>query len=132
MRTLLVIIITALMLALPAQAGPLDDDARATEVADMHYQGMGVPQDYAEAAKWYRKAAENGYAPAQIYLGLMHSRGLGGPQDFVQAHMWFKLAASGGYATASEYRDIVANHMTPAQIAEAQKLAREWEAKHRK
>ena len=86
--------------------------------------GRGVPQDDAEALKWYRKAAEQGYALAQTNLGFMYDHGRGVPQDYVLAHMWFNLAvaAAGNSAMA---RDIAAK-MTPAQIAEAQKLAREW------
>ena len=51
------------------------------------------------------------------------------PQDYVLAHMWFNLAASGGYKNANSNRDNVAGEMTPEQIAEAQKLAREWQPK---
>ena len=60
----------------------------------MHYFGEGVPQDYAEAAKWSRKAAEQGNAMAQSNLGLMYENGHGVPQDDVQAYMWFDLATS--------------------------------------
>ena len=87
--------------------------------------GEGVPQDYAAAASWYRKAAEQGYARAQNNLGVMYDNGEGVPQDYVTAHMWFNLAAASGYNEAVRNRDMVARHMTPAQIAEAQKLARE-------
>jgi TPR repeat protein len=48
------------------------------------------------------------------------------PKDIVRAYMWFNLAAAQGLEGAEKYRDEVAQHMTPAQIAEAQKLAREW------
>ena len=47
------------------------------------------------------------------------------PQDFVQAHMWYNLAAAQGTRVAAEWREHIAARMTPAQIAEAQKLARE-------
>ena len=49
-----------------------------------------------------------------------------GPQDYIKAHMWFNLSAAQGEQKAVEDRDKVAQRMTPAQIAEAQKLAREW------
>ncbi len=51
------------------------------------------------------------------------------PQDYVQAHMWYNLAGAQGLEQAAENRDIVAKRMTPAEIAEAQKLAREWKPK---
>ncbi len=100
----------------------------------MYYNGEGVPQDYAEAVKWYRKAAEQGYAKAQNNLGLMYVGSLGVPQDYVQAHMWLDLAASifspgEDRDLAVKYRDIYAKMMTPAQISEAEKLAREWRPK---
>ncbi len=100
----------------------------------MYYSGQGVPQDSAEALQWWRKAAEQGYATAQYYLGVTYHTGLDVPQDYVQAHMRYNLAASRfppgeDRDKAVKYRDIVAAKMTPAQIAEAQKLAREWKPK---
>ncbi len=100
----------------------------------MYEYGEGVPQDYAEAVGLWRKAAEQGYAKAQYNLGAMYGNGLGVPQDYVQAHTWFDLAASSfppgeDRDKAVKYRDIVAKRMTPAQIAEAEKLAREWSPK---
>lgn len=86
----------------------------------------GVRQDYAEAAKWYRLCAETGYDSCQLHLGMLYSRGKGVPQDFSLAHMWFNLAAGQGGTLAVELRDRLAASMPPSQIAEAQKLAREW------
>jgi TPR repeat protein len=56
----------------------------------------------------------------------MYSYGRGVPKDYVRAQMWFILSAEQGNQTAAKKREINAQHMTPAQIAEAQKLAREW------
>ncbi len=95
----------------------------------MYDNGEGVPRDYAEAARWYRKAANQGEADARFNLGVMYSEGQGVPQDYAQAHMWFSLAGAQGDKQAAKQRDIVAKRMTPAQIAEAQKLAREWKPK---
>ncbi len=100
----------------------------------MYQNGQGVPQDYAKALQWYRKAAEQGKASAQNNLGVMYSKGQGVPQDYVQAHMWYNLAASRpspgvDLDQSVKHRDIVAKMMTPAQISEAQKLAREWRPK---
>ncbi len=100
----------------------------------MYNEGKHVPQDYAEAVRWYRKAAEQGYADAQYNLGIMYKNGRGVTQDFVQAHMWFNLAASSfppgeDRDQAVKNRDIIAEKMAPAQISEAQKLAREWKPK---
>ena len=100
----------------------------------MYDNGLGVPQNYAKAVKWYRKAAEQGNAGAQYNLGVMYGKGQGVPQDYAQAHMWYNLAASRyppgeDRDNAVDNRDIVAERMTPAQISEAEKLAREWRPK---
>ena len=84
--------------------------------------------------KWYRKAAEQGYATAQHNLGVMYGKGLGVPQDEAQAYMWFKLAASRhppgeDLDRAVKNRDNVAKRMNPAQLSKARKLAREWRPK---
>ena len=96
----------------------------------MYANGRFFPQADAEAVRWYRLAAEQGYAGAQHNLGVMYETGRGIPQDDVEAHMWYQLAAprsSGeerdGYVQA---RDAVEERMTPGQIAEGQRRAREW------
>ena len=89
----------------------------------MYYDGEGVPQDYALAVEWYRKAAEQGQPFAAYNLGNLYFFGEGVPQDLVHAFIWYDRAAS-------QRRDAVAMLMTPAQIAEAQKLARKWWTKH--
>ena len=111
-------------------------NARAQHaLGKMHGQGKGVPQDYAEAVRWHRQAAEQGLTVAQFMLGLLCAAGRGMPQDYVQAHKWINLAAARSSASdpwredAVQTRDEVASLMTPAQIAEAQRLAREWEPK---
>ena len=73
--------------------------------------------------------ADKGNALAQFSLGFIYEKGLGMPQDYVRAHMWFSLAAAQGTKGAAEWRDRLAARMSPAQITEAQKLAREWKPK---
>jgi TPR repeat protein len=96
----------------------------------MYHEGSGVPQDYAQAVAWYRRAAEQGKPMAQNNLGGMYSEGLGVPQDVVEACKWMGLAAarlSGDQQKMNaEWRDALAQKMTPAQLAEAQKRASEW------
>ena len=92
----------------------------------MYRKGDGVLQDYKEAVRLYRLAAAQGHANAQIGLGVMYSAGTGVLQDYVRAHMWYNLAAAQGNKDAVKNRDRTASRMTQAQIAEAQKLAREW------
>ena len=96
----------------------------------MYYHGQGVAQDYLRAAIWFRLAAELGLANGQTDLGVMYCVGEGVTQNVVVAHMWFSLAAAQGHANAVKARNAVASVMTPDQIAEAQRLAREWMAAH--
>jgi TPR repeat protein len=100
----------------------------------MYARGLGVPQDYAEAVRWYRLAADQGHASAQNNLGVMYATGEGVLQDYVQAHMWYNLAASRPTHVlrdlAVEGRDRVAGELTPAALNEAQRLAREWDEAH--
>jgi TPR repeat protein len=101
-------------------------DARAqTRLAGMYYNGQSVERDYAEAANWVRKAAEQGYAPAQAYLGIMYWNGQGVTQDAVLGYMWMNLAAAHEPDAVGE-RDQAASQMTRDEIAEAQRLVREW------
>jgi TPR repeat protein len=78
---------------------------------------------------WYRKAAELGDRHGQFGLGRLYADGNSVPQDYVLAHMWLNLAAAQGLEDAKSARDKIASKMTPAQIAEAQRLAREWKPK---
>jgi TPR repeat protein len=55
-----------------------------------------VPQDYAEAMKWFRKAADQGDTGAQSNLGFMYAKGQGVPEDYVEAMKWFRMAADQG------------------------------------
>ncbi len=85
--------------------------------------------DYATALKEWRPLAEQGDAVAQYFLAHMYENGQGVPQDDVQARMWLNLAAAQGNKTARKMRGILAQKMTPAQLADAQRLAREWTPK---
>lgn len=107
---------------------PLAEQGNAyaqSNLGRMYAKGEGVTQDYAEAVKWYRKAAEQGDEMAQSDLGVMYANGEGVIQDNVFAHMWFNIAASLGQEGAAGYRDSLAKKMTPEDISQAQKLARE-------
>ena len=95
----------------------------------MYAEGEGVAQDYQEAARWYRLAAEQGDASGQFRLGAMYTAGQSVPKDYVLAHMWMNLAAAKRVKKAGKGRDFLEILMTPAQLAEAQRLAREWRPK---
>ena len=96
----------------------------------MYAGGEGVPQNHTEAVEWFYLVAEQGYGSAQFTLGLMYGIGKGVPKDNVPVHMWLTLAAAQGHEKAQKSREIAAKRMTPDQIAEAQRMAREWMEKH--
>lgn len=88
--------------------------------------GEGVPENWADAVKWYRLAADQGDRGGQYVLGRMYADGRGVPENYVDAYKWFVLALAQGNGLAEYDRDLLRGKMTPAQIAEAQKLAAEW------
>jgi TPR repeat protein len=121
-------------------------------LAMMYYDGEGVPQDHAEAARWLRLAADSnpddgfvrgmlgnieetekhrrraydGDPEGQYRLGTSYRAGWGVPADLVQAHMWMTLAAERGYERAVSLRDIFARQLTPEQLAESERLVQQW------
>ena len=157
MKKLLLILVLAVMGGNVATAGDFDAAAKAYQKRDyvtaitlffsladkghataqfnlgvMHENGTGVVQDFKKSVGWYRMAAEQGYVKAQFNLALMYEGGKWVKRDYVLAHMWYNLAAKNGDKFGTLSRDIVANQMTPAQISEAQKLAKECEKKNYK
>ncbi len=108
-------------LSVPANAGPFEEGETAFKRGD-----------YATALRRWGPLAEQGDTMAQSNLGVMYEFGLGVPRDFVQAYLWFSLAAAQGDAVAQQNQDITASQMAPEQIAEAQRMAREWMAKHQR
>ena len=119
-----------------AEQGYVQAQVALAELYSAGWDGVSglyqVPQDYTEAVWWYRLAANQGSLLAQNNLGILFENGRGVPQDYVQAYMWFNLAAAKSKNPDSleiNNRDRVAAKMTPAQIAEAQKLARDWKPK---
>jgi TPR repeat protein len=83
----------------------------------MYYGGQGVQQDYAEAGRWYDKAAAKGDADAQYALGSMYRKGQGLPQDHAEAVRWYRKAAAQGHASAhDELRSMAAETNTRRRI----------------
>jgi TPR repeat protein len=103
------------------------------KLGQLYHFALGVPQNYAEATKWYEKAAAQGDADAQFSLGLMSAIGDGVPQDDVRAYMWWSLAVAHSTgnkqkATATQRDGALTRRMTPAQVAEAQRLSQQCQA----
>ena len=65
----------------------------------MYDNGRGVLKDDEEAVRWYRLAADQGYARAQNNLGSMYAKGEGVVKDYQEAARWYRLAAEQGFAT---------------------------------
>lgn len=102
-----------------------------TSLGAMSARGLGVPMDYQTAMSWYLKAAEQGDPMAQNNLGFMYMNGQGVSADLVQAHMWFSLAAAAGNENAKVNKKQAEELMTPGEIENAEKLARNWSARHK-
>jgi TPR repeat protein len=98
------------------------------KLGEMYSKGNGVPKDDNKASKWFTKAAERGNATAQRNLALMYYDGKGVIEDYVEAYKWALLAGMNGEDVTKIKQDLTTK-MTPEQIAEAQKLAKDFAAK---
>jgi TPR repeat protein len=118
---------------------PLVDDGFPAAVmmfAEMHENGWGVLKDFETARNLYLSLADRGHPAAMVSLGRMYSKSLELPADHVQAYKWFSLAAllfpsdsetqRAAGAEAARLRDNAGGWLKPAEIATAQRLAREW------
>jgi TPR repeat protein len=93
-----------------------------------YYNGQGMVKDAAEAVKWYRKAAEQGNALAQCFLGFSYANGESVVKNEIEGYKWALLAAAQGEETAKKNVLNQELRLSPAQRAEGQRLAQEWEA----
>jgi TPR repeat protein len=108
-----------------------DPEAQFTLGKNYEAGRSGLKKDYAEAASWYRKSADQGNVYAQASLGILYHSGKGLPHDDVQAEMWFTISADHAPQNDRdpivEMRDSVAAHLSAQQLAEARRLAHAWE-----
>lgn len=91
--------------------------------------GLHIQKNYAEAVKWTRRAAEQGFSRAQNNLGVMYEYGEGVAQDTVEAYKWYTLAAAQDHEYAKISIERLQENMEKNQIAEAQRLLSEWQPK---
>jgi hypothetical protein len=104
-------------------------DAQAQcRLGTCYYYGHGVAKDEVEAVKWWRKAAEQNNPLGQSSLGWCYHHGRGVAGDFVEAYKWSLLAAGQGDEAAKKSVPELELWMTRAQIAEGQKLARNFKS----
>ena len=94
----------------------------------MYELGEGVENNYKEALKWYKLAAENGNRDAPNNIGVLYMTGLGTPRDFVMAHKWFTVAGARDVEAKSN-KEFVEKRLTTEQIEESKKFAEEWKKK---
>jgi TPR repeat protein len=109
-----------------ADQGLLDAQS---ELGTCYFEGNGVPTDIPEGVKWTRLAAERGSGVAQNTIGLCYAKGRGVAKDYVEAYKWFNLAAAKGGDLGNEAKMNLAmaeRSLTPEQVAEGQRLAREF------
>lgn len=97
-------------------------------LAALYFSGNGIPRDLVEAGRYMRKAADQGFQPAQKLLGMMYGCGSGVPKDLVESYHWLNLAAANGDEEAAKMRDNAEHSMTPDQVAQAQRLCRDYQA----
>ncbi len=106
------------------------DPAAQTYLGFMFETGRGVPQNYTEAAYWYRRAAEQGNSTAQYTLGLLYDKGFGVREDPVEASKWLNLSTANASRISRDVharlRDAVNTKLTRGQFAEARRRALEW------
>jgi hypothetical protein len=86
----------------PKEQTATDDPQTQFHLGTLYETGKGVPQDYAQAVLWYRKAAEQNLPLAQLRLGVLYANGVGVPLDKAQAAVWFRKAAEQGNVYAQE------------------------------
>jgi len=98
----------------------------------MHEWGNGMPQNNANALKWYKRSAERFHKDAQNNLGALYSKGEGTEQNFLEALKWFIISAENGSEAGQKNIRIVEKRMSYEQISQAQKLANDWIKKNRK
>ena len=109
------------------KAAELGHSQAQVNLAMMHMEGEGVPPDNAEALKWFTQAAEQGDAEGQTALGMMYALGRGVEPDLVLANKWIFIAAEQGNKDAVMARTQLAAKLTPEQLVESKKLAKEWQ-----
>ena len=118
------------------KAAAQDDPDAESLLGAMYADGSGIPKDDGQAFALLSKAADHGDGEAQARLGGMYGMGRGAPRDYVQAHLWLSLAAerlpaseAGKRTLAAQARDMISVAMAPDELAQAQRLERDWKPK---
>lgn len=110
-----------------AAVGKLGDPEGWLYIGHMYRFGRGVEADLEEAVRWYKQAANQGCVSAQLNLGVCYAEGVGVKPDYVQAYKWLALAKRQGNFKANQALKNLQVAMSPAQVAEGQRLTKEWQ-----
>jgi hypothetical protein len=111
------------------KAGEQGEPKAQFAVGVIYFKGLGMPKNLDEAFKWYRRAANQGLSVAQYNLGAMYAKGQAVTQDVVTAHMLYSLAAATGTKAAGVAKDQLAKSMSADQLAQAEKMVKDWKPK---
>lgn len=106
------------------------DSAAQLALAMRYASGQDVPQDYAEAARWFTQAAEQGSVIAQSALAAYYSSGRGVPQDSAKAYFWSLVARAGGDETSKSRIPALESQLNPTAVAAEQQQAVKWLQQH--
>ena len=107
---------------------PLAEQGNPTAQTLIGLKYLQYPQTREKAIVWIQKAADQGFGPGQYELGMLYKNGTGGAtQNNIQAHKWFSLALANGEVKAETPRKELEGAMSPEALAEARKLAEEWQ-----
>lgn len=157
MKRIVLGMVSGLLLAGAASAGPYEDAIKALDQGDldsslkllrqaggegnvtaqnllggMYRTGyLQIRRNPVESVKWYRMAANQSDHDAQFRLGRSHEIGTGTDRDLILAFMWYELAAAGNHGQARKNRDRLAASLPDKQLAEARRLARDWKPEDR-
>ena len=106
------------------------DPAAQFDLGVRYWTGDQVPQDYSQSVRWFSLAADQGNVAAQAMLSDCYRAGRGVPPDPMRAYFWSLLAQAGGDEASKPRVALLATHLSPGQIAVAQKEVNDWRALH--
>jgi localization factor PodJL len=95
-------------------------------LAVLYAEGIDGPADYANAAHWFREAADHGLTDSQYNLGILYARGTGVAQNYAESYKWFALAAIQGDQDAAKKSEEVATHLDQQSLAAARLAVKTW------
>jgi TPR repeat protein len=96
----------------------------------MYLKGQGVEQNYEEAGKWFRKAAENRLPQGQYRLAELYTEGEGVPRDYEFAYIWYSVGAAHKHKPSLNALDKAKSRLSENELAEAEKIVAEFIGKY--